>query len=216
MSNIKFVMLDFDGTIANSFESIIHCADKMCQNAGLPFDRKIIDQNMGCTTENCISLLTGITDPEYIKRLTDLYNSIYREEGLDMIKLFDGVLDTVKRLHAQGIKFSITSNNIVPAISYVVNRLGLMPYLDNIIGIDCVERGKPEADIAIESMRRAGVSPEEAVAVGGSTFDMMMGRGAGCHCCGVSYGCDTPKDLVDNGAEWVIDSFCELEKIVLG
>ena len=187
MSNIKLVMLDFDGTIANSFESIIHCADKMCQNAGLPFDRKIIDQNMGCTTENCISLLTGITDPEYIKRL-----------------------------HAQGIKFSITSNNIVPAISYVVNRLGLMPYLDNIIGIDCVERGKPEADIAIESMRRAGVSPEEAVAVGDSTFDMMMGRGAGCHCCGVSYGCDTPKDLVDNGAEWVIDSFCELEKIVLG
>ena len=216
MSNIKLVMLDFDGTIANSFESIIHCADKMCQNAGLPFDRKIIDQNMGCTTENCISLLTGITDPEYIKRLTDLYNSIYREEGLDMIKLFDGVLDTVKRLHAQGIKFSITSNNIVPAISYVVNRLGLMPYLDNIIGIDCVERGKPEADIAIESMRRAGCTPEESIVVGDSTFDMGMGVNAGCRCCGVTYGSHDRQTLFNSGASWVIDDFRELEKIVLG
>jgi phosphoglycolate phosphatase len=216
MSNIKLVMLDFDGTIANSFESIIHCADLMCQKAGIPFDRTVIDQNMGCTTETCISLITGSNDPELIKRLTDSYNDIYRCVGLDMIELFDGVLDTVKRLHAQGIKFAITSNNIVPAITYVVTRLGLMPYLDNIVGVDCVENGKPAPDIAIESIRRAGVSANEAVAVGDSTFDMMMGRDAGCHCCGVSYGCDTPKDLIENGAEWVIDSFAQLEKIVLG
>jgi phosphoglycolate phosphatase len=216
MSKIKFVMLDFDGTIADSFGSVIHCAEKMCQKEGFPFDKRIIERNMGCTTEQCVSLLTGETDPEVVNRLTHSYNLIYRSIGLDMIKLFDGVLDTIKRLHAQGVKFAITSNNVVPAISYVVERLGLMPYLDNIVGVECVEKGKPEPDIALESMRRAGFTPEESVAVGDSTFDMLMGKGAGCHCCGVSYGCDTPQTLKEEGAEWIIDSFAELEKIILG
>ena len=216
MSNIKLVMLDFDGTIADSFASVIYCAGKMCAEEGLPFDKTIIEQNMGCTTEDCISLITDSKDPALIKRLTAAYNVIYSNEGLDMIKLFDGVLETVQRLHAQGVKFVITSNNIVPAISYVVNRLGLMPYLDEIIGVECVEHGKPEPDIAIEALRRTGIAPEEAVAVGDSLFDMCMGRGAGCHCCGVSYGCDSTQVLTEYGAEWVIDSFSELEKIILG
>jgi len=215
MSKIKLVMLDFDGTIADSFASVIYCAEKMCHNEGYPFDKTIIERNMGCTTEDCIALLINDTNPELISRLTEAYNIIYKSEGLDMIRLFDGVLETVKRLYDKGIKFAITSNNVIPAISYVVERLGLMPYLDSIVGVECVEHGKPEPDIALEAIRLAGVTAEEAVAVGDSVFDMGMGKKAGCHCCGVSYGCDTSKTLFDSGAEWVIDSFSELEKIVL-
>lgn len=216
MSKIKLVMLDFDGTIADSFASVICCAEKMCLNAGYSFDKSIIERSMGCTTEECIARLIGNRDPEVIERLTAAYNVIYNREGLDMIQLFDGVLETVKRLHDKGVKFAITSNNVVPAISYVVNRLGLMPYLDCIIGVECVEHGKPEPDIAIEALRRTGIAADEAVAVGDSNFDIRMGRGAGCHCCGVSYGCDSTETLISYGAEWVIDSFSELEKIVLG
>lgn len=216
MSQIKLVMLDFDGTIADSFASVICCAEKMCLNAGYSFDKSIIERSMGCTTEECIARLIGNRDPEVIERLTAAYNVIYNREGLDMIRLFDGVLQTIQRLHSKGIKIAITSNNIVSAISYVAERLGLMPYLECIVGVECVEHGKPEPDIAIEAMRRAGVTAEESLVVGDSTYDMGMGRNAGCHCCGVSYGCDTPQTLTESGAEWIIGSFSELEKIVLG
>ena len=216
MSQIKFVMLDFDGTIADSFASVICCAEKMCLNAGYSFDKSIIERSMGCTTEECIARLIGNRDPEVIERLTAAYNVIYNREGLDMINLFDGVLETIQRLHSKGIKIAITSNNIVSAISYVAERLGLMPYLECIVGVECVEHGKPEPDIAIEAMRRAGVTAEESLVVGDSTYDMGMGRNAGCHCCGVSYGCDTPQTLTESGAEWIIGNFRELEKIVLG
>ena len=216
MSQIKFVMLDFDGTIADSFASVICCAEKMCLNAGYSFDKSIIERSMGCTTEECIARLIGNRDPEVIERLTAAYNVIYNREGLDMIRLFDGVLQTIQRLHSKGIKIAITSNNIVSAISYVAERLGLMPYLECIVGVECVEHGKPEPDIAIEAMRRAGVTAEESLVVGDSTYDMGMGRNAGCHCCGVSYGCDTPQTLTESGAEWIIGNFSELEQIVLG
>ena len=35
MGKIKLVMLDFDGTIADSFASVISCAGKMCKDAGI-------------------------------------------------------------------------------------------------------------------------------------------------------------------------------------
>ena len=216
MSQIKFVMLDFDGTIADSVESVLYCAEKIFRNEGVPFDKTIVEENMGCTTRGCIALLIGRDDPELINRLTEAYNTIYRSEGLDMIRLFDGVLETIQHLHSKGMKIAITSNNIVSAISYVAERLGLMPYLECIVGVECVEHGKPEPDIAIEAMRRAGVTAEESLVVGDSTYDMGMGRNAGCHCCGVSYGCDTPQTLTESGAEWIIGNFRELEKIVLG
>ena len=77
------------------------------------------------------------------------------------------------------------------------------------------ENGKPAPDIAIESMRRAGCTPEESIVVGDSTFDMSMGCNAGCRCLGVTYGSHDRQTLLDGGATWVVDDFRDIAKIIL-
>lgn len=216
MSKIKLVMLDFDGTTADTTPSILYCADKVCQSEGYTLDRELLARNTGYTTEEAFRFLTGSNDEELIERLSAKYRDMYISEGLNMITLFDGVLETMERLHAQGVKFSIATNNITPIIDYSVKRLGMAPFLDNIVCLDNVAEGKPAPDIALESMRLAGCSVEESIVVGDSTFDMGMGRNAGCRCCGVTYGSHDRQTLFNDGATWVIDSFRELEKIVLG
>lgn len=216
MSNIKFVMLDFDGTVANTLQSILYCADKVGQAEGYSIDLELLTRNLGYTTYGAFALLTNSDDPVLINRLCDEYHRIYNSEGVEMITLFDGVLDTVQRLHAKGVKFAIASNNMSYVIEGICRRLGLMPYIDNIVGLDCVSNGKPEPDIAIESMHRAGFSAQESIVVGDSTFDMGMGCNAGCRCCAVTYGSNDRQTLEQSGAEWIIDNFSELEKIVLG
>lgn len=216
MSNIKFVMLDFDGTTANTTPSIIHCSEKVCQAEGYTLDRELLARNTGFTTEAAFEFVTGNSDPVFINRVSDMYRELYNTEGLDMITLFDGVLETMERLHSKGIKFAVTTNNVSEVIEAMTKRLGMDKYLDNIVCLDNVENGKPAPDIAIESMRRAGCTPEESIVVGDSTFDMGMGKNAGCRCCGVTYGSHDSQTLLGSGASWVIDDFRELEKIVLG
>ena len=216
MSNIKFVMLDFDGTAANTTPSIIHCSEKVCQAEGYTLDRELLARNTGFTTEAAFEFVTGNSDPVFINRVSDMYRELYNTEGLDMITLFDGVLETMERLHSKGIKFAVTTNNVSEVIEAMTKRLGMDKYLDNIVCLDNVENGKPAPDIAIESMRRAGCTPEESIVVGDSTFDMGMGVNAGCRCCGVTYGSHDRQTLFNSGASWVIDDFRELEKIVLG
>jgi phosphoglycolate phosphatase len=216
MSNIKFVMLDFDGTTANTTPSIIHCSEKVCQAEGYTLDRELLARNTGFTTEAAFEFVTGNSDPVFIARVSDMYRELYNTEGLDMITLFDGVLETMERLYSKGIKFAVTTNNVSEVIEAMTKRLGMDKYLDNIVCLDNVENGKPAPDIAIESMRRAGCTPEESIVVGDSTFDMGMGKNAGCRCCGVTYGSHDSQTLLGAGASWVIDDFRELEKIVLG
>ena len=216
MSNIKFVMLDFDGTTADTTPSILYCADKVAKEEGYTIDLELLSRNTGFTTEAAFEFLLGTTEPELINRLSDRYRELYNTEGLEMVTLFDGVLETIEYLHAKGIKFAITTNNVTPVIEYMTSRVGMAKYLDNIVCLDNVENGKPAPDIAFESMRRAGCTPEESIVVGDSTFDMGMGRNAGCRCCGVTYGSHDSKTLTDAGAEWVIDDFRDLIKVVLG
>ena len=215
MSNIKFVMLDFDGTTADTTPSILYCADKVCQAEGYILDHELLARNTGYTTEAAFEFVTGNSDPVFINRVSDMYRELYNTEGLDMITLFDGVLETMERLHSKGIKFAVTTNNVSEVIEAMTKRLGMDKYLDNIVCLDNVENGKPAPDIAIESMRRAGCTPEESIVVGDSTFDMGMGKNAGCRCCGVTYGSHDSQTLLGAGASWVIDDFRDLEKIIL-
>lgn len=215
MSNIKFVMLDFDGTTADTTPSIIYCSEKVCQEEGYTLDRELLARNTGYATEEAFEFLTGNSDPVFIKRASDMYRELYNTEGLDMITLFDGVLETMELLHSKGIKFAVTTNNITSVLEPMAKRLGMDKYLDNIVCLDNVAEGKPAPDIAIESMRRAGCTPEESIVVGDSTFDMSMGCNAGCRCLGVTYGSHDRQTLLDGGATWVVDDFRDIAKIIL-
>ena len=55
-----------------------------------------------------------------------------------------------------------------------------------------------------------GCKAEEALMVGDASYDILMGRAAGCHTCGVTYGNQTAAQLRDAGADYLIDNFQEL------
>lgn len=217
MANYKVIMLDFDGTTAYTVPAIYHSAHKMLLKYGYDIGKQVVYDNFALAMQDSFRCYAGVDfDDATVEQMIEEYNIIYKEEGEALVELFDGVIETLDKLTKAGVKVVITSNNIRPVLDRQVVRQGIAEYIDDIVSVEDVENVKPAPDIALVALQRYNIKPEEALVVGDATLDMDMGRGAGCHLCGVSFGSHSPELLRERGAMYIIDHFSELEKIVLG
>ena len=218
MANYKLIMLDFDGTIARTIPAILHASEKMLGMHGYGIDPVQVEQNFGLALPEafrCFANDPNIDDATMEQMITE-FNDIYRRECEPLIELLDSVSKTLETLKSAGVTLLIASNNIREVLDRLTTRLNIAQYFDGIICADDVANTKPSPDIALLALERYNVKPEEALVVGDSTYDMDMGREAGCDLCGVSFGSHSPEMLRERGAMYIIDHFSELEKIVLG
>lgn len=216
--NYKVVMLDFDGTTACTVPAIYHAAKRMLGLHGYEVEKEVVYKNFALALPFAFRCFSGdeSIDDATIEQMIVEYNTIYKEESEKLVELFDGVIETLDHLTKAGVKVVITSNNVKPVLRRLTTNLGIAEYIDDIVSVEDVENVKPAPDIALEVLRRYNISGEESLVVGDATLDMDMGREAGCHLCGVSFGSHTPEMLRERGARYIIDHFSEIEKIVLG
>ena len=82
------------------------------------------------------------------------------------------------------------------------------------MGADDVEKAKPDAEPVLKTLRRFGLQPAEALVVGDTKFDILMGRNAGAMTCGVTYGNGNREELQAARADYIIDHFEEIRLCV--
>ncbi len=216
--NYKVVMLDFDGTLAHTIPAILHASEKMLNMHGYEIDPVQVERNFGLALPEAFRCFANDDniDDKTMEQMVVEFNTIYRNECEPLIELFDGVAETLAALKRAGVILLISSNNIREVLERLTSQLGIAKYFDGIICADDVVNTKPSPDIALLALERYNIKGSEALVVGDSTYDMDMGRKAGCDLCGVSFGSHTPEMLREKGAKYVIDHYSELQKIVLG
>ena len=211
-------MLDFDGTLACTIPAILHASEKMLGMHGYEIDPVQVERNFGLALPEAFRCFANddSIDDRTMEQMVVEFNTIYRNECEPLIELFDGVAETLAALKRAGVILLISSNNIREVLQRLTSQLDIAKYFDGIICANDVVNTKPAPDIALLALERYNIKAEEALVVGDSTYDMDMGRGAGCHLCGVTFGSHSAEMLRGKGANYVIDHFSELKKIVLG
>lgn len=203
------VILDFDGTLADTAAVIIRTMQATILELGLP----------PRTDEQCAAMI-GLRLIEIAPVLFpecsidgDLYARTYRrlfhEFDTDgAVELYPNVVDTLKTLKSKGVILTIASSRSHASLAEYVEKLGLSSLISYILGADDVEKGKPDPEPVNRTLERFGSSPEDAIVVGDTSFDILMGKNAGTRTCGVTYGNGSRESLSD--ADWVIDDFGKL------
>ena len=79
-----------------------------------------------------------------------------------------------------------------------------------IVSANDVQHAKPNPEPVLKILSTLDIKPTEAIVVGDTTFDILMGRDAGCRTCGVTYGNQSADALRSAGATYIIDDFAEL------
>ena len=88
--------------------------------------------------------------------------------------------------------------------------MGLTPMLDVVVGLEDVERAKPEPDSLLKGFEILGVAPSEGLYAGDTDIDMMTTVAAGCRGIGMTTGNFDKRALSEAGAWEVKDDLGEI------
>lgn len=213
MSSVRMVILDFDGTLADTAAVIIRTMQATISELELPFR----------TDEQCAAMI-GLRLVEIPSVLFpecsidgDIYARTYRRlfhefNTEDAVRIYPNVVDTLKTLMSKGIILTIASSRSHASLAEYVENLGLSSLISYILGADDVDKGKPDPEPVNRTLKRFGISPEETIVVGDTSFDIQMGKNAGTRTCGVTYGNGSRESLSD--ADRIIDDFGKLLNIL--
>ena len=204
----RLVILDFDGTLADTQPLIVHSLQRTISELNLPQRtdaqcRSII----GLPLAECFVRLLGVDDV-MAERCADVYRRVFDEDNHPgTVTLFPHVLETLQKLHSSGHLLAVCSSRGRPTLEAFVRDFHLEPLIAMVVSANDVQLHKPHPEPVLRILSALNVGAGEAVVVGDASYDILMGRNAGCRTVGVTYGNQSASDLRNAGANCLIDSF---------
>lgn len=214
--SLKLAIWDMDGTIVDSREVISTAMARAFEAVGLippSYDetRQIVGLGL---EEACRRLAPERTSDETITHLVEAYKQAFilrRTEPEFKEPLYEGALETLERLANENWLIAMATGKSRRGIDAVFTMHPLAQYFDT---IHCADDGpgKPHPAMCLEAMKKMGAEPHESLMIGDAIFDIQMGRAAGLHTIGVSWGFGERHELEASGAHELVDTYAELNQ----
>ena len=208
---MQLLILDFDGTLADTQPLIVSSLQRTIRELRLPSRsdaecRSII----GLPLKECFVKLLSVDDA-IAERCAEVYRRVFDEDNHPgVVTLFPHVIKTLKQLHEQGLLLAICSSRGRPTLDAFVRDFQLEAYVAMVVSANDVQHAKPHPEPVQHILQQLQVAPEQTLVVGDASYDILMGRAAGCTTCGVTYGNQSADDLRQAGADFLIGDFGEL------
>ncbi len=216
---IKLCIFDLDGTVLDTVGSIAHFANEALRKNGIePIDTKEYNYLAGRGIANLVHGMLdfrGCYNEEAYKRVYHDYDTAYNANPSYKSKVFDGLKEVLDAIKARGVRIAIVSNKPDFAARSVVEELYGEDYFDFVSGQVPGGVLKPDPAVVLSVMDKFGASPDECIYVGDTSTDMQTGKNAEIYTVGVLWGFRGRDELVENGADTVIEKPRELYEIVI-
>ena len=145
------------------------------------------------------------------EQCVDTYRRIFNENNaVYKVPVFPNVLETLYQLHEKGYILTIASSRSHRSLQEFVEDMHLNELIPYILGADDVKEAKPNPEPVLKTLEAFNCSPDEAMVIGDTWYDIEMGKRAGIKTCGVTYGNGTREELINAGANYVLDDIGEL------
>lgn len=174
----KALIFDCDGTLADTLP--IHF-----QTWLLSLKAVEVDISKDWYYKHC-----GMSAGEMLQLLKDLFGYQFDTESIitERQKHYRSLIHTVKaveavaeiaRNHYGKIPMAVASGGERPVLEATLDAIDLYQFFDIVVGIDDVERGKPEPDIFLLASQKLGVAPQDCIVYEDSNEGLEAARRAG-------------------------------------
>ncbi|QOY36964.1 pyrophosphatase PpaX [Anaerobacillus isosaccharinicus] len=181
---IDTVLFDLDGTLINTNELIIasflHTLDHYFPNE---YTRERVIEFIGPSLHDSFSRLI----PDKVEEMTHMYRTFNHEKHDELVEEYETVKETVKALHEKGYKLAVVTTKRSETARMGLKLTGLEQYFPVLVGIDDVENVKPNPEPLLMALGQLNSSPERAIMVGDSQYDVLGGKNTGTKTAAVAW-----------------------------
>lgn len=181
------VIFDFDGTIADSSKGIFNSIRNVEKIYGFPNStEEQMRYHIGPSVEKAYSHSYNISG-DLLKSVIQTHKEYMVDKGSIEIKFYDGIIDTITKIHDSGIRCSIATLKADAAIQKIIDHFEMGGIIDYALG---AEYGKDQTktDILNNCISSSNISLESTLLIGDSHYDAIGASEANIDFLAVLYG----------------------------
>lgn len=187
---IQAVLLDLDGTLADTAPDMARTVNEMRARRGLAeVEESVVRPYVSQGARGMICAAFGMTPdhPDY-GAMREEFLGIYSDNLCIDSRLFPGMDAVLDTLEGEGIAWGVVTNKFERFARPLIDKLGLAQRAGVIVGGDTCPRAKPFPDPLLHAARSLGTQPAETLYVGDDPRDVQAARAAGMPVIVAGYG----------------------------
>lgn len=216
------VLLDLDGTLLDTLPDLAASANEARQALDMPLlDETLIRTFVGKGADNLIKRTLAARldapepDPEIFKQARTVFFEHYRATNGDRAVMYPGVREGLQKLADMGLPLAVVTNKPHDFSVPLLERTGLMPFMQLVVGGDTCARRKPDPDPILHACQALAIDPRASMTIGDSMNDALAARAAGGAVLVVPYGYNEGEPVttlpvdgivatIDEAVDWLV------------
>lgn len=199
MSTRRGVLFDIDGTLVDT--SYLHTVAwwQAFRQAGMDASMARIHRAIGMGGDQLVHEVSDGAADDQAEQLITSHDALYSAHW-PALRLLPGARELVRHCHQVGLVTVLASSANSAELDVLTTVLDLDDVIDAATGGADVDSSKPDPDIVLVALDKAGLRPENAVFVGDAVWDVQASAKVGLRCVGLESGGTSAAELVAAGA----------------
>jgi HAD superfamily hydrolase (TIGR01509 family) len=205
VDHVRAALFDVDGTLVDT--NYLHAVTwwEAFRQAGCDVPMASIHRAIGMGSDKLLdALLPRGRDPSIDDQARATHLALY-STYLSRLRAFAGAAELLRACAAGGLRVVLASSADEREFAALRAAIGAGDAITEAASSADVDQTKPAPDLVEVALRKAGASPDEAVFVGDTVWDVRACQRAGVPCIGLLSGGISAAELADAGAVEVYD-----------
>lgn len=219
---LEAVLFDLDGTLLDTAGDISEALNRALREFGWAATeetqvRRMIGRGAPILIQRAAAAqnrtLDDATHAALVERFFHHYGSLQETNAFEAVP-YPGAAEALRALHAAKLRIAVVTNKQERFAHGLLDRLGLKPYIDIVVGGDSCERRKPDPQPLVFACERLNVAPSRALMIGDSVNDVTAAKAASIPVICVPYGYNEGNDPRTLPCDALIETLADLPELL--